>query len=69
MTRHVYIVLIMHTKLFYWAAQILHRVFDIPIWIPTLHLDDDDNDDDIDDDDDENTHIKTSLIRKTIKVN
>ena len=23
-----------------------YRVFDIPIWIPTLHLDDDDDDDD-----------------------
>ena len=45
MTRHLYIVLIMHTQLFYWAAQILHRVFDISIWIPTLHLDDDDDDD------------------------
>ena len=36
----------MHTQLFYWAAQILQRVFDIPIWISTLHLDDDDDDDD-----------------------
>ena len=43
MTRHMYIVLIMHTQLFYWAAQILQRVFDIPIWISTLHLDDDDD--------------------------
>ena len=43
LTRHLYIVLFMHTQLFYWAAQILHRVFDIPIWIPALHLDDDDD--------------------------
>ena len=38
----------MHTQLFYWAAQILHRVFDIPIWIPTLHLVDDVDDEILD---------------------
>ena len=32
----------MPTQLFYWAAQILHKVFDIPKWISTLHLDDED---------------------------
>ena len=28
------------------AIKVSHRVFDIPIWIPTLHLDDDEDDDD-----------------------
>ena len=45
MKRDLLIVLIMHTQLFYWAAQILHKIFDIPIWISTLQLDDDGDDD------------------------
>ena len=28
----VYRFFIMHTQLFYWAAQILHRVFEVSIW-------------------------------------
>ena len=37
----------LHIHHFYWAAQILHMVFDIPILISTLHLDDDDADDNV----------------------
>ena len=36
-----------HTQLFLWAAQILHRDCDIPIWISTLHMNDDDDNDDV----------------------
>ena len=39
MKRHIVNSFRLHTQPFYWAVQVSHRVFDIPIWISIIHLD------------------------------